>query len=168
MSVAVPLTLERRSYLEYVVKADGTPVLFRSVPNRHIMGFTTDGTTLFWTEGFGGSSATAPPTEYEVWSAPYTSNPSVLAATARKLSSVDGGPGFVGGVSAAGGIYVVVTGACAEITRQVDGEVREICAGPQSAFGGWLFLSTQELWTIVGASGGANYNTVRRLPMPSW
>jgi hypothetical protein len=153
---------------EYVVGANGSVVLLRAVPSRHVISFATDGRSLFWTEGFGGATSSDPPTSYEVWTAPYTTDPSVVAASARRLSTLSAGPGFAGGGTAVLGTYLTVIGDCAEITRIADGDVRQLCVGPTSYFGGWLFFTQQELWAIIGTNGGPVNYTVRRLPMPTW
>ena len=65
-------------------------------------------------------------------------------------------------------MYAVVTGSCAELVRELDGEVREICFGPDWIFGSWLFFTSRELWAVLRESGGSGNFTVRRVPMPDW
>jgi hypothetical protein len=152
---------------EYVVRTDGTPVLLRSVASRHVLGFATDGDTMFWLEAFGGADAVALPSRFEVWAAPYTTDPVKLGSNARKLGDARG-QGFAGGRAAAGGVYAVVTGNCAQVARASGGEVRELCAGPDTTAGGPIAMTPHELWRILRVKDGGRRTVLRRFALPKW
>jgi hypothetical protein len=68
-----------------VIDATGTERLFRAVPGRHVRNMASDGTFIFWSEEFGGATASDDPTRSEIFVAPYTNDATRLAATAKKL-----------------------------------------------------------------------------------
>ena len=71
---------------EYVVDPKGTVSLFRSNPKAHIDGTCSDENTIVWTETYGSVNSSDPQALTEVWSAPFTSDPSTLASTAKKIA----------------------------------------------------------------------------------
>jgi hypothetical protein len=150
---------------EYVVGADGTPAVLRGVENRHVLGFATDGDTLFWLEAFGGADPVALPLKFEVWAAPYTTDPHKLERTARKLGAARG-QGFAGGRAAADGTYAVVTGNCAQVARASGGEVRELCSPPDALPGGPISMIPGELWRILRLKGATRRTVLRRFALP--
>ncbi len=72
----------------YVLRPDGALVLLRSNPNAHVATPASDGTRLYWTETYGSMDDTAQQARTELWSAPYTADPTQLASTASKFAVI--------------------------------------------------------------------------------
>lgn len=73
------------------VNADGSTIPYRAVPMRHIQGFRADSSWAVWLETYGDPNfKNFQQPNAELWAAPYTSDPTVLAATAKKIATLPG------------------------------------------------------------------------------
>ena len=72
----------------YVLHADGTLALLRSNANAHVTGIATDGPNLYWAETYGSTNNNALQTDSQIWTAPYTDDPTELAASARQITDI--------------------------------------------------------------------------------
>lgn len=166
---------------ELRINQDGTSTVFREMQGRHISHFRTDGSTWFWVEAYGDADYTHfDQPRAEVWSAPYTSDPATLAATARKLAQVDGATTFDGTEVALDGYFAVGTyGPYLWIVRGMDGAVKKLdiatlygpgpVAYPRLGMQQPVFVSQDEVWGILaGEHGSPDDLAFARFQLGSW
>ena len=82
----------RRTAIKVWTKARGTQTLvgWPGDATRGADGLGTDGVDMVWTEAFGrAGGSTSSYVNYETWTAKYTTDPSTLAATKRRVRSAD-------------------------------------------------------------------------------
>jgi hypothetical protein len=155
-------------FQEYLVLPDGSTVLYRGKPGRHMTAFRTDGTTMCWVESYGNSDPGGIPTTFEVWAAPYTHDPNVLDATARNIASVTSQWSIFDAI-AFGGLYVVSTGTTATAVRLSDGATTKISSGDANiAFTGLLLVAPRDVWSIMSEIRGPGGFAVHRYDLGTW
>ena len=153
----------------YKVNLDGSFVLFRSNPTAHVSAMRTDGTSLFWVETYGSTNVNALQQSAEVWAAPYTNDPTTLAATAKKVATVPvSSPGIAGEAIAFSGLYAARFDSYnATLARLSDGATLVVSPGPSRYFWGLAFVSPSELWAAVG-EGKQRGAALIRVQIPPW
>jgi hypothetical protein len=116
------------------VNPDAALTLFRAKANTHITALTSDLDTLYWAESWGGNNVDPNDQPHvEIWTAPFTDDPTTLAMTAKMLAKLDGirrpgemmaQSGFVGLQSSNSTAYIVrkSDGAVTTIAPYVNGE----------------------------------------------
>jgi len=152
---------------EYVMAADGTVSLFRGKDKTHVTTLRSDGKTLFWVESYGLSDPHIAPGDFipqpnmEVWSAPYTNDPATLAASAKKLATIQNHtrPGHA--AVAFRDHYAFETDEkTLTVVRSFDGAVQQISAGPGRRFDDDVaYVSPSEVWVTMD-----NYDDVNMTP----
>jgi hypothetical protein len=146
---------------EYRVAGDGSVMLFRSKDNTHIESMTTDGTTLAWCEAYGASTPTNQQPTVEVWTAPYTNDPAILAATAKKLTPLPTAVWCGLGIAFQGyyAARINATYDTVDVVRLADGATQQVAAGPGWLFGQLGLVSSTEFLSEVGLikGGGARF-----------
>lgn len=75
---------------EYVVNDGGQLTLYAAKAYTHVSAFATDGTNIVWSETSVNLDPDSLQPNLEVWTAPYTSDPTQRAATARKVTTITG------------------------------------------------------------------------------
>lgn len=142
---------------EYVMAPDGAVSLFRGKDKTHVTGLRSDGKTLFWIESYGLPDPHIAPGDFvpqptmEVWSAPYTSDPGVLAATAKRLAVVPSHVRWYDAV-AFGGLYAFISDyRTMSVVRAADGALAQIPAGPERGFDEAVYVSESEVWAVLRA-----------------
>jgi hypothetical protein len=154
---------------EYVMGPDAKIVLYRDAPSRNVMRFRTDGTTMFWVEWFGGASPTGAQPNLEVWSAPYTTDPSQLAGTARKLATI-ANPYYPLDAAAFSGMYAVTPNpSTCVVVRASDGAQQTIAAGG----GNWGFadivaVTPTDVWAVMSVLKGPSEIALARYALGPW
>jgi hypothetical protein len=150
----------------YRLDPDGTHVLFRARANAFIEGLATDGTTWFWMEQFGGPDDGYDQPQLEVWSAPYTSDPVALEATAKRIAVLPAGMYHVVTHAVAfSGLYAFATeNDTAYVVRGADGKMQKLGPGPGRELGLPLLVTPTELWTLESTRPGRP-NTIARLAL---
>lgn len=135
---------------EYLVKPDGTVVLFRAKPKRQIPGMTSDGTSMLWCESYGSSTPSNQQPNVELWAAPYTNDPAILDSTAKKIATLPVGYDC-GQTIAFQGFFAMSTipFQTAIVVRVSDGAIQQLAAGPGWGFGQLALVSATELWSTM-------------------
>jgi hypothetical protein len=150
----------------YTVAADGTPVLLRGATDHDVSALATDGTSLAWSETWTPTDGGAPTLQF--WTAPYTADPTTLAATATQIATAQGvGAPFQS--VAFGGIYTVYDGAAGQfVVRLSDGHV--LNPQPPAGYDFWKasYVSNTELWIGLSITNGPNAVAFRRIPLGTW
>lgn len=149
--------------------ADGSTVLVRQRPNRHVTAPATDGTTLFWVEAYGPNPDLAQPMDaVEVWAAPYSADPTAINAAAHLLAAFPGSrvPAFP---VAFHGTYLMSTVISKPLWRAVraDGTVSAFDS-PDPGF--WLqsgfYVDQTEMWTLGGQTNSYLDTAILRVTLP--
>jgi hypothetical protein len=151
------------------VNADGSQTVYRAVSNHRVATPASDGTTMYWTECYGDPNpAHNQQPNVELWSAPYTSDPSVLATTATKVANL--GTNCVWDLQqlAQNGLFFAVSGSNNYVYRKSDGKVLPFSNGPNRTTWYPLFVSQTEYWSIESISFGANGVGFTRLGLDAW
>ncbi len=142
---------------EYRVTADGKVVLFRSKPNTQISGMGSDGTTIVWCESYGSTSASQQEPTVELWSAPYTNDPTVLATTAKKVVSLpftyacSSDPVVFQGYFASTTLPFKTT----VVIRLSDGAIQQVSSGAGWGFANYALVGPTELWSTMNVEDDA-------------
>jgi hypothetical protein len=140
---------------EYFIATDGTAYVFRAKANTQVDNFACDGTNLYWTEGYGGAAGADDQPTQEVWSAPYTADPTTLDTTATKLADISTGGTVIYAV-AFNGFYAVSRGFNgATVIRGSDGSKQQMLPGPGRQYGTLTYVSANELWAIMANGSGS-------------
>jgi hypothetical protein len=154
--------------VEYLVHSDGSVTLYRAVSGHHVSAFATDGTTMFWVESYGNPVPSGIPTQFDVYSAPYTADAATLDATATKIASyVD--PTSLPSVGVAfAGLYAVDAGVGRVfIVRNSNDEQQLVTLPAGESYYSLLFATTTEFWGTVRATAQHN-EAVWRVPLGAW
>ena len=153
----------------YRIDVDGSVVLFLSAPNAHIAAPRTDGTTLFWLQIYGTTDVTMPQQRVEAWAAPYSSDPTQVAATARKIALLPE-TAVLGDAVAFQGLYAVngAQGVSAYVVRLADGATARVAPGSTRAFFRLGLVSPTELWSVMADVNGLNGSELQRTSLGSW
>ena len=152
---------------EYVIDAAGNVKLFRSQPSAHVDGTCSDGKNLTWTETHGSVNPLDAQTLTEVWSAPLTSDPTVLANTAKKVAVLPK-PSISNDVVCANGYYAWGRSDL-YIIRLSD---RALVSVPWlGKFQKLIYVTDAEVWDRVElpmGDAGAIGNAIMRFTIPAW
>jgi hypothetical protein len=164
------------------VNADGSTTPYRYVTQRHVSAFRADTNWAVWLETYGDSNFSnwSQPTA-ELWGAPYTNDPSKLAATAKKLATLPGVRTEIPEPVYSEGYYAVAGGVSdpvkptVYVVRVADGMVKTIDAnalvGPDNVHPYYLSLTTVSQTEVYGIINQVNW-TPRlgfvRLDLGSW
>jgi hypothetical protein len=156
---------------EYVIDAMGKVALFRSRPNAHVFGTCSDGKSLAWTETYGSVNPLDPQTLTEVWSAPFTSDPAVLANTAKKIAVLPNAS-MSDDVKCFNGYYAWARNDL-YVVRLSDGALVTATSSwpPKFRDHGLLYVTSTEVWDEAeGPMGdaGAIGNAIMRFKLPAW
>ena len=152
----------------------GSPELLRANPNADVGSPASDGTRLYWTETYGPSGG---PRQIELWSAPYTSDPAQLAATASRFATVSSTLDPAGARAVAfGGVMAVPNASQAQPTmttaivgRVSDGKIIQVNPGPGRYIGQVVALTPSELWAITVDSNSAGFHGyLSRISLGDW
>ena len=152
---------------QYRIDPDGSVLLYRGATGRHMSGFASDGTTMFWVELSGDTNAAAKtyPT-VEIWSAPYTRDSSVLAKTAALLGTLPGNTlGKDGKAIARGGHYLLGQTRNVALARS-DGMVKLVAPDNSNRIFYWTpYASDTELWVteselVPGENSGISFERI--------
>jgi hypothetical protein len=137
----------------YVMRQDGTLELLRGPDKTHVRELKTDGKTLFWVEEHGLSDPSqypfVPQPNMDVYAAPYTTDPMILAKTAKKIASV---PNHrrANNAEAFGGVYAFDSDTkTITVVRGSDGAMQQISVGDGRAAGDVVYVSESEVWAIL-------------------
>lgn len=153
----------------YLVNSDGSTTLFRGLAGRHVTGLSTDGTTLNWIEHYGDANPNAIyQPSVELWSAPFTNDPSVLSTTAKLVAVL---PDTLAVHSSwTFGNVVLVQGrpTVAWVVRLSDGKVQEVNAGPGRIIDTPAYASETEFLGMVSVPQGATGIALARIQLAPW
>lgn len=160
------------------VDKDGSTVPFRAVPMHHINGFRADGGWVVWLERFGSANFQDIQPTVELWAAPFSSDPTVVAATAKKVATLPGAfavpyPAYASGYYA---ITNEVDAPKVYVVRLSDGAVQIVdvdqAYGPglQRAFEltRIVAVSATELWGVIGEVWGPAGRALARIRLGPW
>jgi len=154
---------------EYRLDPDGTLVLLRGRKGRHIAAMATDGATWFWTESFGGDAGSWWQPSLEIWSAPYTADPSELAATAHKIAdaSREANQYLPTRAIAFEGRYAFQTeNTSVRVVRAQDGVLHSISPGAHRNIRAPLLIHDDELWVLaMQEPSGATQSAIERISL---
>jgi hypothetical protein len=115
------------------IGADGVAVAMRQDPNVHMFAIATDGTTLFWAQGSGNEASWQNQPKFELWAATASTDPAIVASTARRLADVSRPSGNTLHGAAHNGYYAVDVGLYeVAVVRGRDGALQRI-----PLIGGW-------------------------------
>jgi hypothetical protein len=149
----------------YVFRSDSSLALLRSNSMAHVGTPTSDGTRLYWTETYGSTSGTQ--TQTELWSAPYTTDPSKLAATAAKIAAVPNA--YIPHSSVAfGGLIAVVTSNGAVVGRVSDGKTQQVTSGTGRQIIEVIAVTPSELWAMEDEGTPYSPWHLTRIPLGDW
>ena len=150
---------------EYVIDSKGNVALLRGRSNAHVGSMRTDGTNLIWLETQGSVNFNDPQTISEVWSAPLTGDPSMLAAKAKKVATlpVAGPPG---NAVAYNGYYLIYARPNQYVVRLSDGAILNspVVPNPYTPYG-FVYVSATEVWLF---GRGPLSNDLFRMTLPPW
>jgi hypothetical protein len=149
----------------YVFRADLSLALLRSNSMAHVGTPTSDGTRLYWTETYGSTGGTQ--TLTELWSAPYTTDPTQLAATAAKIAAVPNAY-IPQSAVAFGGLMAVVTSNGAVVARVSDGKTQQVSSGPGRHIIEVIAVTPSELWAMEDETTVYSPWHLTRLSLSEW
>ncbi len=152
------------------VDSDGSVSVFRGVASHHMLGFASDGVRWFWTEAYGGGGPTVPQPSVDIYSAPFTNDPSILDATKKKLLTFPPGSPFYYDTLAFNGLYIFQPNPSeTDIVRASDGARKIVTQGGNHWCGTPLYATTSELWCIENVSPqGPDGVALTRLALDPW
>jgi hypothetical protein len=151
----------------YTFDGSGTLSLLRANPSAHVAAPASDGTRLYWTETYGSTDLTAPQTQTELWSAPYTADPNQLAATASRFAVI---PSTTLPLSAVafGGLVALQTRSSVYVARLSDGKVIQPSPGQGRSFSAMVAVTASELWSMETDASGYYDAYLTRISLGSW
>jgi hypothetical protein len=152
----------------YVVDASGKLTLLRSNPNAHVATPASDGIRIYWTETYGSIDVTQPQARTEFWSAPYTADPSALAATATKFAVASNTQFPISSLAFNGLMSVLTRGNVVYVVRLSDGAIVQPSPGPNRAFEILVAVTSAELWAIESVVHGAPNSALSRIGLGTW
>lgn len=149
---------------------DGTLVPWRAVPNHRVRALAYDAGTVYWSECYGlADPKNLAQPNVEVWSAPYTRDPSVLAQTAQKLADLPGAYCLYDEqVIAQNGIFLAVSSANQYAVRSSDKKVLTFQNGGTRLSWYPLVITQAEYWSIEAVANGPRGVALTRLALPAW
>ena len=163
------------------VNPDGSTTPFRAAPQRHMSAFRAGPTWVAWLETYGDpnwQNFDQPNTE--LWAAPYTNDPTVLATTAKKIADLPGvrtgfpEPRYSDGFYAARGVLPNLVPVL-YVVRLSDGFVKKLdvdaTIGPDGAKPYYLDLSGvsgTEVFGVLNHLNGIPYFGVARIQLGPW
>lgn len=154
---------------EYLVGPNtGKAALYRGKPNTVVSGFRSDGTTMFWLELSGDANPLALQPKVEVWGAPYTNDPSVLASTAQRIAVIPGPMSPRRHTIAFDGLFAFEWGETAFVVRRSDGAIKQIAAGHGRYFWGTMLVTPTELWSMMGELPSLTGVAISRYSLGVW
>jgi hypothetical protein len=152
---------------EFTIAADGSASVLRAKANTEVDNFATDGTTLFWTEGSGGSPGDWAQPTIGAWSAPFSTDASTLNTTAKQLADVSGKYALSG--IAFGGYYAVESDRDKVwVVRASDGAKQQVSAGANRWFGALVYVSATELWAVMSSTANVSGVAFQRQTLAAW
>jgi len=151
----------------YVLRADGTEPLLRSNAAAHVATPASDGAGIYWTETYGSQDVTAPQSRTELWAAPYTADPTQLAATAKRFATLPGT--FLPLSSVAfGGRMAMPHMYGAAIGRLSDGHTLQVGPGQGRSIISVVALTASELWSIESDTANLQHLSLTRIALGTW
>jgi hypothetical protein len=151
----------------YVLREDGTLVLLRSNSQAHIASPASDGTRLYWTETYGAKDTTAPQVRTELWSTPYTVDPTQLGSSASRFATITNA-GMPTSAVAFGGLVALSTRSGVYIARLADGKVIQPSPGPSRGFSVLVAVTPSELWSLEGSPTSFYAQFLTRIGLGAW
>lgn len=151
----------------YALREDGTLPLLRSNAQAHVATPAFDGARLYWTETYGATDTTAQQTRTELWSAPYTSDPAQLAATAARFAVIANTTMPISAI-AFRGLFAIGTRTAAYVARFADGMVVQPTPGPNRQFATLVAVTPSELWSIERNTNDASKLPLTRVSLGAW
>ena len=151
---------------------DGSITLYYARPKHDVMAFASDGKTMFWIDAYGLSDPTnlAQP-NIEVWAAPFTRDPLVLATNAQKLSTLSLPQAPPDGL-AQNGYYALGGGDHKVYIFRADGAAQVLdlptIVGPNSYMQKPAIVNDTELWGVVSEYPGAFGVGFARVTLGPW
>jgi hypothetical protein len=147
----------------YVLDGSGSLTLLRANPAAHVAAPASDGVRLYWTETYGTANVRAPQSRTELWSAPYTDSPLVLAATARRFAVIPESGLPLKAVAFGGRLAVVFSSGRVYAGRLADGAVVRVEPGPGRRFQVLLAVTASELWSLESDVDRAPISSLTRI-----
>lgn len=147
----------------YVFQPNNALVLLRGNPSAHVTGVATDGPNLYWAETYGSTDIQAQQTDTQIWTAPYTDDPTQLAATARQIADIKNS--YVPYQAIAfGGYYATAL----YVVRVADGAVLPAPSAGTYTYWDLVYVTGSELWAIMGEPHGPNGIAFARVQLAPW
>jgi hypothetical protein len=151
------------------VDADGSLTEYRAVPGHRVATPASDGTTMYWTECYGGSDPTSNvQPNVEMWAAPYTNDPTTLAATAQKVATLGTHCVYDQQQLAQNGMFFAISGLTNYVWRKSDGKLLSFTNGGNRATWYPLYISQGEYWSIEAVQGGPKGVALTRIQLGPW
>jgi hypothetical protein len=147
----------------YVLDASGSLVLLRSNPAAHVATPASDGVRLYWTETYGSTDVRAPQARTELWSAPYTVDPAVLATSGSKLAVIPSSTLPLRAIAFGGRMAVLFGTGSVYVGRVADGKVVQVDPGPRRKFDVLLAVTASELWSLESDVAGGPISSLTRV-----
>jgi hypothetical protein len=152
----------------YVLDSRGSLSLLRSNPSAHVATPASDGVRLYWTETYGSLDVRAPQARTELWSAPYTADPAVLARAGSKLAVIPNSTLPLKAIAFGGLMGVILRDGRVYVGRVADGKLVQANPGPGRRFGVLLAVTASELWSLESDLKGAPLSSLTRVGLGSW
>ena len=151
----------------YVMQPNNSVVLFRSNPSAHVGALATDGPNLYWTETYGSIDFSAPQQHTQVWTAPYTDDPTQLGATARQIADIQN-TYLSGQAIAFGGLYAFWPGTNPVVVRASDGAIAQVPMPGDYQYWEFSYVTDTELWAVMTQQHGPNGVAFARVTLGPW
>jgi hypothetical protein len=124
---------------------------------------------MYWTECYGTSDPTSNvQPNVEVWSAPYTNDPTTLSTTATKVATLGTHCIYDLQQLAQNGMFFATSAGTNYAYRQSDGKLLTFANGGQRVTWYPLYMSQSEYWSIEAQQGGPNGVALTRIQLPPW
>ena len=153
---------------EVVVKPDASTYILRAVANKNIVGFATDGVSLWWQETSGTANADQTTNlTIDVFQAPYTTDPTTLASTAKKVTT------FTNATLSSipitfNGLYAWPGGFTTYIVRG-DGTFTTVASDGKTWSQFPVYVSSSEYWSIESTLPSGPLGTAfTRIQLGTW
>jgi hypothetical protein len=130
--------------------------------------FDTDGKDMVWTYSAGPKGCGVDASNPEVWTAPYTADPAVLQATARRVRKDKGGMSAYPHAVGFGHAMRTVGTSGLFVTRLSDGRatfLQDFPDGNKFAWGDVLGFTEDELFVTIYYDDGFAGETIARIPI---
>jgi hypothetical protein len=139
----------------YRLEADGGVSQFLAVHQHVMSGLAADGQYVYWIDSYGNTTMLANQPYNNLWYAPYSDDPSVVAASAKQLAALDGP---ASSALAFGGYWAAWMGQTeVTVVRASDGAVARLAPEPGRLFSSIGYVDDHEVWVIedVALDSGA-------------